>query len=218
MLHVVALEYTHIIVADAIRLHSRQIPHSTGLCVAQFIELCFNASTQTCEKNMIEYTAYLGLGGNLGDRLSTLRQARQKLEETPTVKVDKTSFLYLTAPVGGPPDQPDYINGVLEIKTTLEPGELLHLCQSIEADFDRQRFVPWGARTLDIDILLYADRVISTNNLQVPHPRLPERGFVLQPLCDLAPYSIHPQRKQTFASLLIKISPLQGVHRLNEVW
>ncbi len=197
---------------------SWQIPISTGLCVAQFIELCFNASTQTCELNMNKHIAYLGLGGNLGDRLSTLRQARQKLEESAAVQVNKVSFLYLTAPVGGPPDQPDYINGVLEIATSLEPRELLHLCQTVEAGFDRQRFVPWGARTLDIDILLYADRVIDTINLQVPHPRLPERGFVLQPLCDLAPYAIHPQRKQTFAALLIKISPLQGVHRLNEVW
>ena len=167
---------------------------------------------------MIKHTAYLGLGGNLGDRLSTLRQARQKLDETAAVQVNNASFLYLTAPIGGPADQPDYINGVLEITTTLEPLELLHLCQTVEAGFDRQRFVPWGARTLDIDILLYADRVIDTINLKVPHPRLPERGFVLQPLCDLAPYFIHPQHKQTFASLLIKISPLQGVHRLNEVW
>lgn len=164
------------------------------------------------------HTVFLGLGGNLGDRLATLRQARQKLGESPVVKIIRGSFLYLTAPVGGPQDQPDYLNGVLEISTTLEPGELLHLCQSIETDFDRQRFVPWGARTLDIDILLYGDRLINTSNLQIPHPRLQERGFVLQPLCDLAAYAFHPLLKKTYSSLLIKISPLQGVHRLNEVW
>ena len=167
---------------------------------------------------MIEHSVYLGLGSNLGDRLSTLRQARQCLQETPGISATKPSFLYQTTPVGGPADQPDYLNGVLEITTTLEPLELLQGCQSIEANFGRQREIHWGARTLDIDLLFYDKRVIASKDLQLPHPRIAERGFVLQPLCDLAPYFIHPQYNMTFAALLIKISPLQGVHRLNDLW
>ena len=173
---------------------------------------------KTCEMNMIEHSAYLGLGSNLGDRLATLRQARLALQATTGIRVIATSSLYQTAPVGGPPDQSDYLNGALEIATTLEPLELLQLCQSIEATFGRQRNVHWGARTLDIDLLLFADRLIDSSELQLPHPRLTERGFVLQPLCDLAPELQHPQQKQTLASLLAKISPLQGVHHLDEVW
>ena len=167
---------------------------------------------------MIEHSVYLGLGSNLGDRLSTLRQARQCLQETSGIRTTKPSFLYQTTPVGGPTGQPDYLNGALEITTTLKPLQLLQACQMIETTFGRQRKVHWGARTLDIDLLLYSDLVINSELLQVPHPRIAERGFVLQPLCDLAPYFIHPQYNMTFAALLMKISPLQGVHRLNELW
>ena len=167
---------------------------------------------------MIEHIAYLGLGSNLGDRLSTLRQARQALQQSPEIRVTATSFLYQTAPVGGPPDQPDYLNGVLEIATGLEPLELLRRCQTVETTFGRQRDVHWGSRTLDIDLLLYEDRSINSEELQLPHPHLAERGFVLRPLCDLTPEMIHPQHNLTLTSLLAKISPLQGVHRLNELW
>ena len=164
------------------------------------------------------HKVYLGLGSNLGDRLATLRQVRQTLHQTDDIQVTATSSIYQTSPVGGPSDQPDYLNGVLEISTTLEPLALMNICQSIEANFGRQREVHWGARTLDIDLLFYSDCVIDSKELQLPHPRLEERGFVLQPLCDLAAEMIHPQHGQTLTSLLAKISPLQGVHRLNELW
>lgn len=167
---------------------------------------------------MNAHIAYLGFGSNLGDTLSTLRQARQMLETDPKIRVTATSPLYRTTPVGGPPDQPDYLNGVLEITTTLEPLELLHHCQSIEKRFGRQRTIRWDARTLDIDLLLFGDMVIDSRELQLPHPRMAERGFVLQPLCDLAADQIHPTRHCTLTSLLTEISPLQGVLRLNEVW
>ena len=165
-----------------------------------------------------DHIAYLGLGSNLGDRLATLRQARQALHQTAKTRVIATSFLYRTTPLGGPPDQPDYLNGVIKLATGLEPLELLHRCQALEATFGRQRSERWGARTLDIDLLLFADRVIDAEELQLPHPRLTEREFVLQPLCDLAPESVHPQSGQTLTSHLRQISPRQGVHRLNELW
>ena len=167
---------------------------------------------------MNAHIAYLGFGSNLGDSLSTFRQARQILETNPKTRVTATSPLYRTTPVGGPPDQPDYTNGVMEIDTTLEPLELLYFCQTIEERFGRTRTVRWDARTLDIDLLLFADRVIDSEELQLPHPRMTERGFVLQPLTDLAADRIHPKLHCTHASLLTQISPLQGVHRLDEVW
>ena len=167
---------------------------------------------------MKEQTAYLGFGSNLGDSLSTLRQARQALQAMPDIRVTAASNLYRTTPVGGPPDQPDYLNGALEVVTTLEPLELLRCCQTIEERFGRQRIIRWDARTLDIDLLLYADRIIDNPELQLPHPRMADRGFVLQPLCDLAAEKSHPLQHCTFASLLAKISPLQGVHRLDELW
>jgi 2-amino-4-hydroxy-6-hydroxymethyldihydropteridine diphosphokinase len=167
---------------------------------------------------MKEMTAYLGFGSNLGDSLATLRQARQALHAEPQIRVTASSSLYRTTPVGGPPDQSDYLNGALEIVTTLEPIELLRYCQTIEKKFGRQRKVHWDARTLDIDLLLYADRIIDNPELQLPHPRMTERGFVLQPLCDLAAEKRHPKQQCSFASLLAKVSPLQGVHRLHEVW
>lgn len=167
---------------------------------------------------MSDHSAYLGLGSNLGDRLSTLQQAREALQRVPEIRVTAASSLYRTTAVGGPPEQPDYFNAVLEITTSLEPLELLQRCQSIEARFGRQRHIRWGARTLDLDLLFYADLLIDSAALQLPHPRLHQRGFVLQPLCDLAPALIHPQFQRTIAALLEQISPLQGVHRLQELW
>lgn len=167
---------------------------------------------------MNAHIAYLGFGSNLGDTLSTLRQARLILKTNPKTRVTATSPLYRTTPVGGPPDQPDYLNGVMEIDTTLEPLELLHFCQTIEERFGRKRTVRWEARTLDIDLLLFADRVIDSDELQLPHPRMSERGFVLRPLCDLAADCIHPKLHCTLTALLAEISPLQGVLRLDEVW
>jgi 2-amino-4-hydroxy-6-hydroxymethyldihydropteridine diphosphokinase len=191
---------------------------SAGSNIAPPKRLCFNAATKPAWRVMKEQTAYLGFGSNLGDSLATLRQARQALHAEPQIRVTAGSHLYRTAPIGGPADQPDYLNGVLEIETTLEPLDLLHCCQSIELKFGRRRATRWGSRTLDIDLLLYAEQVIDSATLKIPHPRMLERRFVLQPLCDLIADRRHPEQHCTFASLLIKISPTQGVHRLNEVW
>lgn len=127
--------------------------------------------------------AYLGLGSNLGDRLNHLRGAVALLGQRGARPV-RSSRVYETDPVGGPP-QPEYLNAVLEIATELAPRELLAACQGVEADLGRVRDERWGPRIVDIDVLTYGDRRIDEPGLQVPHPRMHERAFVLVPLLEL---------------------------------
>jgi 2-amino-4-hydroxy-6-hydroxymethyldihydropteridine diphosphokinase len=130
--------------------------------------------------------AYLGIGSNLGDRLAYLQLAVDELAGAEGVTVVGVSPVYETAPVGGP-EQPDYLNAVVAVDTTLAARELLHLAQGIEREAERVRTVRWGPRTLDVDVLLVGDDVIDDPDLVVPHPRLAERAFVVVPLADLDP-------------------------------
>jgi 2-amino-4-hydroxy-6-hydroxymethyldihydropteridine diphosphokinase len=130
--------------------------------------------------------AYLGLGSNLGDRLATLRRAVDLLGETPGVEVAACSRIWETDPVGGPP-QPDFLNVVLRIRTSLEPKDLLSACHEVEAALARVRDVRWGPRTVDVDILSIEGYVSDDPELIVPHPRVTDRAFVLLPLLDLDP-------------------------------
>lgn len=129
--------------------------------------------------------AYLSCGSNLGDRAGYLRQAVAGLEQAAGVRVLRRSSLYETE-AWGPVEQPDYLNGALLIETELPPHSLLDLCQELEQRAERKRLVRWGSRTLDIDILLYDDCRADDARLQLPHPRLGERLFVLYPLAELA--------------------------------
>ncbi|MGV1035420.1 MAG: 2-amino-4-hydroxy-6-hydroxymethyldihydropteridine diphosphokinase [Candidatus Nanopelagicales bacterium] len=122
----------------------------------------------------------LGLGANLGDRLQALQTAVDVVVRDPAVRAIAVSPLVETDPVGGP-DQPDYLNAVLIIETTLPPLEVLALAQLAEAECGRTREVRWGARTLDVDVLDYEDALSSDPILTLPHPRAQERGFVLVP-------------------------------------
>jgi 2-amino-4-hydroxy-6-hydroxymethyldihydropteridine diphosphokinase len=112
-----------------------------------------------------------------------------------------------TKPVGGPPGQDDYLNGAVLIETTLEPLVLLRQVRQIETQFGRQRQteVRWGPRTLDIDLLLYDDRVVDTPELEIPHPRMAERRFVLEPTVEIAANWVHPVRKTSLAELLRRL-------------
>jgi 2-amino-4-hydroxy-6-hydroxymethyldihydropteridine diphosphokinase len=130
--------------------------------------------------------AYLGLGSNLGDRAAMLQLAIDDLAADPAVRVVAVSHVYETAPVGGP-EQDDYLNAVVAIETDLEPRALLALAHRAEERAGRLRTVRWGPRSLDVDVLLVGDRRVDEPDLQVPHPRLHERGFVLAPLHDVAP-------------------------------
>jgi 2-amino-4-hydroxy-6-hydroxymethyldihydropteridine diphosphokinase len=129
--------------------------------------------------------AFIGLGSNLGDRLAHLRQGVGQLEQGGDVTA--VSPLYETEPVGGPEDQGAFLNVVVELATEDSPHRLLARCQVLEAGAHRVRTVRFGPRTLDADVLLVGDLVVDEPDLIVPHPRMWERRFVLQPLSDLAP-------------------------------
>ena len=129
---------------------------------------------------------YLGLGSNLGDKKANLERAINALADHSQVRVLKVSSFYETAPVGYEA-QPDFINAVAEVETTLKPEELLDLALNIEISMGRERTIRWGPRVIDIDILLYDDRCIDEDRLSVPHPRMFERKFVMEPLAEVAP-------------------------------
>lgn len=130
-------------------------------------------------------TAYIGLGANLGDARATLAAALAALAALPGCSDLRTSSLWRTAPIDS--SGPDYLNAVAALQTTLAPLQLLDALQAIEQRFGRQRPYVNAPRTLDLDLLLHGDAVVDTPRLQLPHPRLHQRAFVLQPLLELAP-------------------------------
>jgi 2-amino-4-hydroxy-6-hydroxymethyldihydropteridine diphosphokinase len=134
----------------------------------------------------VSVRAYLGLGANLGDRLGALQRAVELLDAIPRVRVLRSSRVYETDPVGGPP-QPDFLNAVVEVETDLSPADLLLACLSVEERLKRARSVRWGPRSLDVDVLTYGDEEVHWDqpDIQIPHPRMHERGFVLVPLLEL---------------------------------
>ena len=136
--------------------------------------------------------AYIGLGSNLDQPAQQLETAFTALNKISNSRVVNRSSLYSSKPMG-PADQPDYVNAVAELETALDPQHLLLAMQAIELLQGRDRSGErWGPRTLDLDLLLYGDEVIDTENLQVPHPGITERDFVLIPLAEIAPDVIVP--------------------------
>lgn len=134
---------------------------------------------------------YLGLGSNVGDREHQLKEALRLLDAQQGIKVTRVSSLYETAPVGYV-DQPDFLNLCAEIETDLTPQAVLKNGLDIEQQLHRVRKERWGPRTLDIDILLYGNKIIEDQDLSIPHPRMAERAFVLIPLQEIAPEAINP--------------------------
>jgi len=151
-------------------------------------------------------TAYIGIGSNLGDRRDLIRQAIDALNAEDGVTVVAESELYETDPVGtepvGDPLQPDYLNGAVAVETLLSPQQLLGELLRIERELGRTRAAPNAPRTIDLDLLLWGDRVIDEEALRVPHPRMHERWFVLKPLADIAPDVRHPTLDLTVHELL----------------
>ena len=139
--------------------------------------------------------AYLGLGGNIGEREVQLKTAIAQLDNHSQIEVIAISPMYETKPVGYV-EQPDFLNVCVHVQTSLTPHELLKVGLDVEANLHRVRDVRWGPRTIDIDILLYGNEVIETETLVVPHPRMTERAFVMIPLNDIAPDVIEPRSGQ----------------------
>ncbi|KNF09199.1 bifunctional folate synthesis protein SulD [Gottschalkia purinilytica] len=129
--------------------------------------------------------AYLGIGGNIGDRKSNIEKTIELLNNNEEIKVTKISSFYETEPVGYT-DQDWFMNVVVEIETTLDPYKLLEYCNYIESELKRVRLIRWGPRTIDVDVLLYEGFTSTDEKLTVPHPRMHERGFVMIPLYEIA--------------------------------
>lgn len=145
---------------------------------------------------------FLGLGSNQGDRLANLSRAVQRLGETAGIRVMQMATMYETRPVGGPP-QEDFLNTVVEIDTTLSPHELLSTVKALEVQLGRTSSRErWGPRVIDLDILLYDDRVVQEPDLVIPHALMHTRRFVLEPLAQLAPDLLHPVLRKRVAELL----------------
>jgi 2-amino-4-hydroxy-6-hydroxymethyldihydropteridine diphosphokinase len=137
-----------------------------------------------------EHRSAIALGSNLGDSLTILQQACASLAETEGIELISCSSWYQTQPIG--PPQPDYLNGCVLVKTKLSPLDLLKCLWQIEQQFGRERKERWGARTLDLDIILYDNLIMNNPDLQIPHPRMRERAFVLIPLAEIAPNWLEP--------------------------
>lgn len=160
---------------------------------------------------MTTATAYLGLGSNLGDRLAMLRAAVAALESQSAVNLDvpiDAASIYESASMGGPTGQPDFFNTVLRVRTTLTPFELLDLVLGIESALGRVRGPHWGSRLIDIDLLLFGEAIVNHPRLVVPHPRMHERGFVMEPLRELAPGAVYPVLGMTIDELAARIGVL----------
>lgn len=145
--------------------------------------------------------AYVGLGSNLGDRRGRIREALRRLDRIAGVRVRKRSRIIETDPVGKT-DQPRFLNAVAEVETRLDPLPFMRRLLDVERSLGRVRREKWGPRTIDLDLLLWGDRSISTKTLTLPHPRMAERRFVLGPLAELCPGRKVPGTGRTVRGLL----------------
>ncbi|MEA3490045.1 MAG: 2-amino-4-hydroxy-6-hydroxymethyldihydropteridine diphosphokinase [Candidatus Omnitrophota bacterium] len=157
---------------------------------------------------------YLGIGSNIGDKESNLKEAVFRLETTGNAAILDRSLFYETHPAGGP-RQENYLNGVLKVKTGIPPGEFLDLLKVIEEDMGRKPSAERNhPRIIDIDILLYDDLILNTGKLTVPHPRMHERVFVLKGLAAIAPGAVHPVLEKTVEELYGELKALGSDHNI----
>ncbi len=168
--------------------------------------LCFNRAVET--------EVYIALGSNLGDRELNLLRAVAEVGRLPGTRVTAISSFYETSPVGAV-KQDSFYNAVLRLSTLLAPRSLLtHMLRIEDETFKRVRTIHQGPRRMDLDLLLYGDRAINEEDLIVPHPRLTERRFVLQPLCEIAPDLLHPLTGKSIRELLASLESDEIVVRI----
>ena len=147
---------------------------------------------------------YAGLGSNLGNKRENIIKAIDRLDACEGICVKEKSAFFNTTPVGGPL-QPDYVNCAIGMETEIEPQVLLEEFKKIEIGLGRKPGVRWGPRVVDLDILLYGNRIVDEHNLKMPHERMHERAFVLEPLCEISPDIKHPVSGISISELLEKL-------------
>jgi 2-amino-4-hydroxy-6-hydroxymethyldihydropteridine diphosphokinase len=162
-------------------------------------------------------SVYIGIGSNLGDKLRNCSDALSRLSINSSCTIDMHSGFYRTEPFGFR-EQPWFINAVAKVSTSLDPPDLLKLCKEIEDGLGRRNTVRWGPRIIDLDILLWPDRIWISRDLQIPHPGLHLRRFVLKPFSDIAPSEIHPLLGIPINELLEKLSDSDRVEQLPVAW
>jgi 2-amino-4-hydroxy-6-hydroxymethyldihydropteridine diphosphokinase len=159
---------------------------------------------------------FIGLGSNLGDREAFIQKAMAQLAKTPSIELVRCATLYETEPVGHE-DQPWFLNTVVEIRTELSPLLLLERLKALERQLGRHAREPESPREIDLDLLLYGDRVLDEPHLMIPHLQMHRRRFVLVPLVELAPDVIHPVYGKTMVDLLEALCDRKGVYHYEEV-
>lgn len=178
------------------------------------VQMSQTTETGTLLREEAELLAYIGLGSNLGDREGNLRKALDKIGSAVGLNVLRVSSFHESEPAG-PPDQPDFVNAVAEVQTSLAPRSLLEVLQRIELEMGRTRSRPWGPRLIDLDILLYGEHWVSERDLVIPHPMMHLRRFVLGPLCELVPDGEHPLLGLRFSQLLRRVELEASGQRLS---
>ncbi|WP_461615791.1 2-amino-4-hydroxy-6-hydroxymethyldihydropteridine diphosphokinase [Clostridium sp. Marseille-QA1073] len=137
------------------------------------------------------HKAYIAVGSNLGDKEKNIKDALEIINNSKHTKINKIANYYNTDPVGYT-DQDEFLNTAIEVKTLLTPQKLMKFLLDVEKSLKRERIIKYGPRTLDLDVIFYDDLINSDEEIIIPHPRMEERLFVLNPLCDIAPYKLHP--------------------------
>lgn len=158
---------------------------------------------------------FIGIGSNLGDSLANCRQAIKVIGAEKENKIVACSLFYLTEPVGRK-DQSWFVNAVIAVETTFSPHQLIDFLMHVEKNMGRERKERWGPRIIDLDILFYENLICQENNLQIPHPEIARRRFVLRPLQDIAPHLVHPLLGKTVSELLDELPPGEEVIPLLE--